>query len=149
MKKLNLIPIFFILTFISACNIFDTSSDQGFEYKFKTDKKAYTSKDTVKAIFTNKSTHTLFLHHNPCLIVGMQKLENDFWKSISIPVVCLAHVAIPVKVEPGEKFKTGIKLQIFRKNKLESGIYRFEVVASLKGGNQQKELTSNNFKIRK
>lgn len=148
MKKLKLVSFLTLLVLISACNVVNTSDqEQSFEYQFETDKTTYSSQETVSASFRNKSDNTLFLSYQFCTITDMQKLQNEKWKSIPIPIYCTQEVKSPVKVAPGEKLETGVNLEVFKKDELDSGTYRLDVKASYKDKSQKRELVSNNFKI--
>lgn len=150
MKKVNFILIPIFLAFTCACNISDSSEKEpAFEHHFETDKEVYSINDTVIAQFINKSDQRIYLNYQVCTIVKMQKLETITWKSIPIPIICTGEVKDPIEVDPGEKIETGVSLQVFDENKLEAGFYRLDVMATRENENDQQELTSNNFIIKK
>ena len=148
MRTINLI-IIILLSFVWACNLISSDQKGAFAHQFDTYKKVYTLQDTVKATFINQSGQRIFIRYQGCTIAGMQKLEGRTWKSIPIPVTCVAIVKSPVPVDPGGALKVGIELPFFNENTFQAGSYRLNVFASYGNGDKSKELTSNSFKITK
>jgi len=150
MKKLRITIGIIFFGILNSCNVFDfTNENNSFEYHFYSDKDVYSSQDTVRATFINKSGQTLYLYYQFCTLADMQKLEGGEWKSIPISYGCLGVVNPPVEVKSYKNIKIEVNSNALDKKSFEDGIYRLDFLVSHKDKEEFIKLTSNSFEINK
>lgn len=126
-----------------------SSGDVEIEYDFVTEQGQVAVGDSVKAIFVNRSTETVFIFPE-CPLAGIEKRTDSSWREIELspPVACVP--GFPRPAESGNRFAPVLEPWILEDAAVEPGIYRLTLVVGPKRTREETEpqrITSNRFEI--